>query len=492
MADIATPTTARKTEEFTPTQIDLVRNSLAIADSPILPDRTYIVFDATSGNNNLHLDTGGSSSYSILTGQGGLPINYTDTGGTKVLSYTNAGRYIITIIGTFNGVNTDGELQADKDRLIYVYGGTNYPTTIPNSAFEDCVNIEKVDFINVTSIGLDCFSGCDNIINANIPLLDTISTDSFDSCGKLENANYPLLATVSGLPASLFANCTSLRYVNLPLLTVINTTYFIGCENLETINFPLVTTVAATAFSNCIRLKNIHLPIATQVGGFNGCLSLKEVDLLLCTTLSNGAFQDCVELERANLPALTSLGTFAFSGCTGLKVLSVGPVVAIGATSFTNVVLTDLIVNGTEAQAIVIQDDIVTAGGFFNTNSRLIFGSEINQKIITNDLSIKNFISLKLEDITIASGVAVITNSYVSLNGEGGSADDLETITSSAPGGTIVILKKIASSGTITVVETGNIRLVGASRVLTIQLDRLMLQFDDINNNWMELAYTSF
>ena len=53
MADILTPTTARKTEDFTPTQRTLVKNSLGVVDFPYQPEKTYIVFDAQATSKDL-------------------------------------------------------------------------------------------------------------------------------------------------------------------------------------------------------------------------------------------------------------------------------------------------------------------------------------------------------------------------------------------------------------------------------------------------------
>jgi hypothetical protein len=178
MADIATPAVARKTEEFTPTQIKLVRDSLGISDDIYQPDRTYIIFDADSGNNNLHIITDTSKTYSITQGDGTQPETFTDTGGTKILNYTAAGRYLITIDGTFNGISTDGESQAEKDQYIAIIAGSNYPTTIIESAFKDCTNLTKIVFSSVTDVEDYAFEGC-SLYFAELPVLSTIGAASF-------------------------------------------------------------------------------------------------------------------------------------------------------------------------------------------------------------------------------------------------------------------------------------------------------------------------
>ena len=88
---ITTPEQAQQILDLSNAQFNNIRSYFGINDNPFHPGRTYIVFDADSGDNDLHIDTGGSSSYAISKGSGDLATDYTDTGGTKVLNYANAG-----------------------------------------------------------------------------------------------------------------------------------------------------------------------------------------------------------------------------------------------------------------------------------------------------------------------------------------------------------------------------------------------------------------
>lgn len=346
MADITTPILARKTEEFTISQIELVRNSLAIADNPMLLDKTYVVYDAIAGNNNFQLDTGGALSYSINKGQGGLPANFNDTGGVKVLNYTNAGRYLITIesVGLFHGLEILGT-QADKDKYIAVFAGSNYPVSIVQNAFKDTHNLESVSFPFVTSTLLGSFE-----------------------------------------------NCIKLKDVHFPLLTSIGIQCFKGCDELEGVSFPLVTSLNGNDFQDCIILKSISFPVLTtllQANEFNGCVKLENVNIPLVTNLAGSTFLNCSGLKEINISLVTNIGLLVFSGCTALKIIHFKSSVIIQATAFSNVILTDVFVDGTEAQANTIVTDIVTAGGLFSKDSRLIFGSETRTNVVSS-LSVDN------------------------------------------------------------------------------------------------------
>lgn len=93
-------------------------------------------------------------------------------------------------------------------------------------------------------------------------------------------------------------------------------------------------------------------------------------------------------------------------------------------------------------------------------------------------------------ELTIATDILTITQSHILVNGEGDAADDLVTISGYNNEGTILILKRAAGSGTVTVLETGNIRLGATSRLLTETKDKLMLIYDSIAGVWTELSYT--
>lgn len=63
----------------------------------------------------------------------------------------------------------------------------------------------------------------------------------------------------------------------------------------------------------------------------------------------------------------------------------------------------------------------------------------------------------------ITSGALTPTSSFHKVTGEGGSADDLATISGTFTNGTILILVGDVAVGAITIVETGNIRVKGGT-----------------------------
>jgi hypothetical protein len=88
---------------------------------------------------------------------------------------------------------------------------------------------------------------------------------------------------------------------------------------------------------------------------------------------------------------------------------------------------------------------------------------------------------------TITSGSVTITSSNVGITGEGGAADNLDTLNGGSEGD-IVFLSRGASSGTITVTESGNIELGSTTRALSSAADQLMLKRG--TTNWNEISYS--
>lgn len=124
------------------------------------------------------------------------------------------------------------------------------------------------------------------------------------------------------------------------------------------------------------------------------------------------------------------------------------------------------------------------------TNDNFTKAANITEdNVYTGKNTFNNFLSFGTAvENTISSGVLTITRSHVLVNGEGGLADDLTNITPSVEG-CVLILKRASSSGTISVLETGNIRLGAASRALTETKDKLMLIYDNPAGVWCELSY---
>ena len=184
---IVTPGTAVVAGELTESQRDRGKMGIGVMDNPIQPNRTYIVFDAVAGNNNLHLDTSANKTYSINTGEGRVDIDYTDTGGIKVLTFDTEGRYVLTIKGDFAGIDTSQTTnQAELNKYIDIYAGSNHPTTLVTNAFKNCLKLQNATFTELTTIGITSFYGCSLLKNGTFPKVTSIGLAAFLNCAIVE------------------------------------------------------------------------------------------------------------------------------------------------------------------------------------------------------------------------------------------------------------------------------------------------------------------
>ena len=112
---------------------------------------------------------------------------------------------------------------------------------------------------------------------------------------------------------------------------------FYGCDRIEKAALSEgVTTIGSNAFNSCTGLKEIQIPNRCKSIGdsaFQGCSTLKAVDFGEgLSSIGYYAFRNCKALEEIYLPdSLTTMTTVPttltsapFSGCTGLKKISVG------------------------------------------------------------------------------------------------------------------------------------------------------------------------
>ena len=160
---------------------------------------------------------------------------------------------------------------------------------------------------------------------------------------------------------SAFMNKISITDVVLPLtISEIGSNAFEGCTSLTAIeNLNVVKKVGTYAFRNCTSLASADLTGVIEIGGysFNGCTALESVEFgpSLVSTGSSVFYQNsslksivfspqsspviqsyfaqnCPVLESVDIPDGATLYTYAFSGCSGLKYVTLGDDVTIGGT----------------------------------------------------------------------------------------------------------------------------------------------------------------
>ncbi len=141
-------------------------------------------------------------------------------------------------------------------------------------------------------------------------------------------------------------------------------------------------------------------------------------------------------------------------------------------------------------KAFLKRDQENAAAIYFDSKTGRAFNGK-NLFGFTGDRVSHNSIRTNLTEQTIASGVIKFTSSDISIfTQSGASTDDLDTINPSplAQGGDLLIIRAGDDADTVVVKNgTGNIVCFGDFSMSTIN-HRMLLQWDRINENWVELA----
>ena len=114
----------------------------------------------------------------------------------------------------------------------------------------------------VSFIGNEAFKGSQNLKSITIPSsLITVGESAFENCVNLENVEFADYSQLLFINPKAFQNCTSLKTIDFgesSQLTFITPNAFKNCSSLETITLP----------------KNV---LYVDIGAFEGCESLKTV-----------------------------------------------------------------------------------------------------------------------------------------------------------------------------------------------------------------------
>jgi hypothetical protein len=287
------------------TDIEIPTVNLNGVDMLLDPDKTYLVIKIPADNDTFTLLTGttGSPNYTIDWGDG-LSETITDTS-NPTHEYATAGMYLITISGNFaNGIVVGSGANVNKDKIIEVYGGSNYPLSIGNTAFYGCTSLTTAYFPSATSIGSNAFQNCTSLTTAYFPSATSIGSNAFHTCTSLTTAYFPKLTSIDN---SAFQNCTSLTTANFPKLTSISDRAFYTCTNLTTANFPNATSIGITAFNNCTSLKELTLGNVTTTGTGTRFTNVKLVNLTIAQDVTD------TDIERIKQFYADNGGTFSQS-----------------------------------------------------------------------------------------------------------------------------------------------------------------------------------
>lgn len=133
--------------------------------------------------------------------------------------------------------------------------------------------------------------------------------------------------------------------------------------------------------------------------------------------------------------------------------------VTLGAASSTDMFTVDLEGNVTSVGAVTGQD-ITVNGGFLNIGAATT--------------------------LTIATGAVTATRTHHRIDTEGGGASDTLSTINGGTDGDLLMLRIVNNARTVTLDETGNIRLAGSTFVLSNTTDRILLAYD--GTQWIAVS----
>jgi len=333
---------------------------------------------------------------------------------------------------------------------------TNYITSV-TSPFSSISGLTIGD--KVSSIGNSAFSGCTNLINISVSnAVTSIGNNAFTGCTSV--TDFTLGSSVTQLGTGVFTGCSSLLNINANSSNVnyssLNGVLF-TFDKLTLIQYPVgrngnyeiptqVKTIGTSAFLSCVGLQSVIIPQATtsiQSSAFGSCSGLTQVTIghadsisTAVVTISGDAFTNCaaittLTLNKAiyytssdnspfkNLTALTtlyvgnkvgSIPDYAFSGCTGLKLVRLGQsngmvnsAVAVsasafsGCTNFSSLELNrNITITGYESPFTTISN--LTVGNGVTSIGSQAFSKCINIESVVLPLSVQKIGSSAFQD----------------------------------------------------------------------------------------------
>ncbi|MCR4852305.1 MAG: leucine-rich repeat domain-containing protein [Prevotella sp.] len=256
-------------------------------------------------------------------------------------------------------------------------------TAIGQNAFRGNTKLATITIGNgVTAIGNAAFNGCTGLTSVSI------NSDAIVSANRTENDNLN----------SIFGSKVK-EYVVGDDVTAIGNYAFQGNTNLSMITLGnSVTSIGSSAFYNC-RITSITIPASvTAIGenAFYGCSRLNSTtisdleawcNISFGNKYSNPLYQthhlnlNGTEVKDLAIPtSVNAIGNYAFYGCSGLTSVNIHEsVTSIGNQAFSGCSgLTSVTINS---------NDIVSADRTENDNLNSIFGSQVKEYVVGEDVT---------------------------------------------------------------------------------------------------------
>ena len=282
---------------------------------------------------------------------------------------------------------------------------------------------------SVTSIGDGAFEYCSKLTSVTIPnSVTSIGEEAFEYCSKLTSVTIPNSVTSIGNYA--FIGCLKLTSVAINSDAIVNKAYssssnisrIFGSQVTEYIIGDDVKGIGEYAFYDCSKLTSVTIgESVTSIGyyAFGGWTSLTKTNYTgdiagWCNIMfgsyyanpmcrSRNFYINDQEIKDLVIPNnVTSIGNYAFEGCSSLTSVTIGEsVTSIGDEAFrycdslTSVTIGESVTSiGEEAfhgcskltSVTINSEDIVSKDYSFNPNISDIFGSQVTEYIIGDNV----------------------------------------------------------------------------------------------------------
>ena len=261
-------------------------------------------------------------------------------------------------------------------------------TSIGSLAFYSCQSLANVEFTSykLEEVGTNAFGACTALTSLMLPsTVKKLGASAFDGSGLTSFAVPP---AVTEIPDTLFQNCTALTSVSLPDdITRMGVNVFKGATSLSEVVLPKnLETVSGNTFSGSGLEKITAHPESTVFStDSNGVLyNFDQTELIAypagryyssftvpstVETIKANAFANATNLTSISFPTgssakLATIENSAFSGCTGLRSVTIPITVKeIGTSAFSGcTAMTSLTFTGYNSTSETSKSNCATIG----------------------------------------------------------------------------------------------------------------------------------
>lgn len=203
-------------------------------------------------------------------------------------------------------------------------------------------------YVCITASGRDVTVRTPGTLHTTIKSNEKYKISELKIEGALNSADIMMLRDMAGCDAKEQRTEGRLKRIDMSGVTFVkDITPFIENNKSSIIND--IYTLPAYMFSNCI-IEEVVLPHSIKAIGVRsfGYSALKKIALPENIVVNNDAFKGCRKLSEVTFPYFTKeLWSECFSGCTGLKSITINNIGLLGSRAFRNMEnLTDITIKG--------------------------------------------------------------------------------------------------------------------------------------------------